>query len=313
MRPQQYLPFLSLALLVACGEPDGDPDPRPEPATVGPYATCPFESRVGAFEMSLREGFTAVQGMVASAVRPSDVPQVTATEGSCTLLQPKTLFCDPPCGGGQTCADDGSCVPLPSNQNVGTVTIEGLSSTVEMEARPPVYFYNHVGDLPHPGFAEGAELHLNATGDERPGFAVATSGVAELVVTSAALAMERDQEGLLEWTAGSSNPAVRVEIELNIANHGGTPARVFCVSEDDGEFGIPVTMINALLDFGYSGFPSVALTRAGSNVVENAGSCVEFRAQSTTVLDVEIPGLTSCSDSGDCPEGQTCQPDLTCG
>jgi hypothetical protein len=259
--------------------------------------------------MTLKDAYTSVQGTVTDAVRPMDVPQVALSEGACVLLRPKSLFCDPICPGGQTCAEDGLCVPLPSNQDVGVVTIGGLTAAVELEARAPVYFYNHVGALPHPAFEHGQPIDLSST----TGLRMATAGVAPLEIALDALALEADQPASLLWTPASEHQAVGVEIELNIANHGGTPARVVCHSDDNGRFDVPAAMVNALLALGYSGYPSVAVTRAASNTAEVDGGCVEFRAQSTVVLMVEIEGLVSCSEHGDCPDGQRCQADLTCG
>ncbi|MBM66540.1 MAG: hypothetical protein CMH55_09930 [Myxococcales bacterium] len=299
---------------LACGGEEPLAEPEAPSSVLGPYATCDASRHLGGFEMSLRAGFTSVQGAVADGVRPLDVPEVSRQEGACQLLRPKTLFCATPCPGGETCGDDGQCVALPSNVSVGTVTVEGLSAPVEMEARAPIYFYNHVGALPHPGFVEGASLSLVATGaDGGEAFAISSLGVAALEVVDETMAMERDTAGQLTWVPSTGDPSVRIEIELNIANHGGTPARVVCVAEDSGQFQIPATLINDLLDLGYSGFPSVALTRVSSNTADVGEGCVASRAQSEQVLAVEIPGLVSCSDSTDCPEGQACRLDLTCG
>ena len=310
MLMKHFIPALVLTALVGCGESPGDPTASTVPA--GPYETCAAAEHVGSFEMTLKETFTSVQGTVANAVRPSDISEVTSSESTCELLQPKTLFCDPMCGSGETCSDDGTCVPLPSNQNVGIVTVTGLSAPVQMDARAPVYFYNHIGDLPHPAFAEGDEISLSAAAEDIASFAIATTGVSTLDVTTDIMRLERDTPGVLDWTAGAEQPSARVEIELNIANHGGTPAKVACVSDDSGHFEIPVSMVNALLDLGFSGFPSIELTRASSNVTQTEYGCVDFRAQSTVVLSVDIPGLVSCSDNSDCPADQTCQADLTC-
>ena len=311
MLRKSYLPLLAIALLIGCGETNDNT--TGSSAELGPYAACAENEHVGSFEVTLKETFTSVQGTVTDAVRPSDVSDVTSTDGTCKLLQPKTLFCDPMCGSGETCGDDGLCVALPTNQSVGVVSISGLTAAVSMEARSPVFYYNFVGDLPHPAFLESETLVLSAASDEVSPFSIATEGITALTVSTTSMALERDAPGVLDWTAGTAQESTKVEIELNIANHGGTPAKVQCLSDDSGHFEIPVSMVNALLDLGFSGFPSVSLTRAASNVASTDFGCVDFRAQSTTVLSVDIDGLTSCSDNSDCPAEQTCQPDLTCG
>ena len=50
-------------------------------------------------------------------------------------------------GSGETCGDDGNCVPLPTNQGVGLITVSGMSGPVEMEARAPIYYYNFKAEL----------------------------------------------------------------------------------------------------------------------------------------------------------------------
>lgn len=294
---------------LACGDSTQNSQNATE---AGAYASCPQEDDVGGFDVTLEETFTAVQGAVASAVRPNFVPEVTLSDGPCELLEPKNLFCDPMCGAGETCGDDGSCVPLPSNQSVGIVRIEGLSAEIEMEARAPVFFYNHVGELPHPALQRGDAIVLLAAPEDLAPFSMATIGIDPLDVTTQSLALAHDSGASLYWTPGSGHEAVAMEIELNIANHGGTPARVQCVTSDVGQFEIPSSMINALLNMGYSGFPSVTLTRAASNIAQIEYGCVAFRTQSRVVIPVEIPGLISCSNDNDCPTAQTCQVDLTC-
>jgi len=154
---------------------------------------------------------------------------------------------------------------------------------------------------------------LAADADEIAPFSIATTGITALAVTTQSMALTRDNPAVLDWEAGSGDASTKMEIELNIANHGGTPAVVQCLSEDSGHFEIPVSMVNALLDLGFSGFPSVSLTRAASNTANTGYGCVDLRTQSTTVLNVDIEGLISCSDNTDCPDDQTCQADLTCG
>jgi len=328
MRTAFALLALSLLAVVACetttdATPDADGDTlvaldgasdldAPGEPALPVYRACSRETSLGGVAVVLKEDYTSVQGTIADAVRPIDVPRVTLSDGACELLQPKTLFCDPGCGSGQTCGDDGQCVALPSNQSVGTMTISGLSAPVEMPSKPPLYFYLFAGDLPHPGFANGDLLTLTAEGDVLADFAITTVGVTPLEATQASMTLVADTPAVLDWTAADGGAAVAVEIVLNIANHGGTPASVHCLAQDTGHFEIPVSMVNALLELGYSGFPSVSLTRVGSGTAELEEGCVEFRASSTRVLNVEIPGLTSCSDNGDCPDGQICQSDLTC-
>lgn len=292
------------------------PDAAPPDAAppLDTYAACPEATRTGQFIVELRPAFTAVQGQVADAVTPATVPIEAATEGPCALLRPPTLFCDPPCGGAEVCGSEGECVPSPINVGVGTVTVEGLTGPVSMTAGPPVWFYTHRGDaLPHPAFAEGDAVTLRASGDATAAFVLRGRGVAPLEVGVDPVTVERGQPAAIRWAPPGAPGPQKVHLDLNIANHGGTPGRVVCTVDDTGAFDVPAALVDALLDQGFSGFPTVVLTRRSGEAVDTAVGCVELAVQSVGVLDVAIDGLTSCSDDMDCPDGQRCQVDLTCG
>ena len=85
------------------------------------------------------------------------------------------------------------------------------------------------------------------------------------------------------------------------------------VVEDVETLGLRLFCLDRLLELGFSGFPSLALTRRTVDTVDLAPGCIELRVNSTTVLDVSIDGLISCSFDEDCPPDQICRLDLTCG
>ncbi len=302
------------ALALGCGTSAGpaSPDAGSGGGGDGPlarYAPCPADTRVGGFEVRLADGFTAVQGQVADAVTPYRVPTEVRREGDCALYRPPVLFCDPACGGGTTCGLGGLCVPQPAGASVGEVELSGLAGPVSLSASAPVWFYAFRGDLPHPGMSPGADVRLTATG----GLALKGWGIEALSLSSTTARIERGRPVALEWRAAAAPGPSRVRLELSIANHGGTPAWVECHTEDDGRIELPTALTDALLDLGFSGFPTVTVARRSVDAQDHALGCVELELISETVLDVEIPGLVSCSTTDDCPPGQTCQPDLTCG
>jgi len=100
---------------------------------------------------------------------------------------------------------------------------------------------------------------------------------------------------------------------LNIAQHGGTPGWIECDVPDNGQLELPQALTNQLLGFGFSGFPTLSVTRRTADSTTTSYGCVQFVVESTAVFDVDIPGLTSCSDNEDCTSPELCQPDLTCG
>jgi hypothetical protein len=283
-----------------------DPGPR--------EGICEPAARVGSFEIALKDGFTNVQGKVENAVSPALIPEHVSSEGVCHFLRPASLFCDPACTAGTTCDASGACVLSPEGISVGEVTIEGLKSEVTMSASAPVFFYNFLGDLPHPGFDEGASITLRGAGEDPvAAFALGSVGITALEVSATSVSLQEDQAVQLSWQEPANAEDSSIFIELNIAQHGGTPGRIECEVPDTGSFEIPVALSNALLAQGYSGFPSLTLSRTSADSTQTALGCLDLRVQSDVTLEVEIDGLTSCSGNEDCISPETCQPDLTCG
>lgn len=295
------------------GEPEPQPEAdmgEPEPEPTGGEA-CPAATHVGGFFVSLEDGFTAVQGQIANGVRPIDVPIAIAEDGPCALLVPPTLFCDPGCGPNEVCSADG-CIPAPTNVSVGDVRVTGLAAEVAMSAQPPVFFYTFRGTLPEPPYADGAALRLSATGGEHDPFTLAARGVERLALAGDSVPLDMGQPTVLTWTAATGE-GTEIHVDLNIANHGGTPGRIECVVPDTGSFSVPTALVDALLMNGFSGFPTAVLTRRSVQSTAIDLGCVQFESKSTAIFDVVIDGLISCSLDDDCPDGQFCQPDLTCG
>ena len=278
------------------------------------YQPCDLSNRLGGIEVTLDEGFTSVQGQIYNGVVPAYIPMVTQTDGLCRLLRPRGLRCEPRCEVGTTCGEDGQCQPQPEAVSVGDVTITGLTAPVELNAGPPVFFYSHRGDLPHPAFGPGDPIGFAASGDGAVmSFNLRGQGIEPLVIQSAPLDVSMGNPATVRWTSPTGDTEAKIHLVLSIANHGGTPGQIDCEVPDVGEFTFPVSLTDALLNLGYSGFPAVWLTRRTVDSTTTSLGCVEFIVQSKATLDISIPGLTSCSDDTDCPDGQTCGPDLACG
>jgi hypothetical protein len=307
---------LLLCVILAAGCPTeevGDPTPVDVPAPVDDgYASCPQETRVGGFEIEPAETYTTVVGAVQDGVAPATIFEVAMSDGDCDLLHPRDLFCDPGCDPGFTCDVGNVCVDAPRNVDIGAVAVDGLSAPVEMDAIAPVDLYNFTGDLPHPAFAPGDRIELY-TGEGRLGPSMVAYGVEDLEVAADSAALLEDTVTELRWTAPTADVDARVFVSVDIANHGGVPGKIVCETADDGSLDIGADLVNGLLDLGWSGFPTVALTRRSSDVAEADDGCFDFSVQSVVVLPADIDGLTSCSSPDDCPPDLTCLADLTCG
>lgn len=274
---------------------------------------CPANTKVGSFELTLEDTYSGLQGRVESALTPYRIADLVASEGSCAFYQPPSLFCDPPCANGETCDVDNTCVQTPIAVTAGVVSVEGLGDEVDMEASSPAFFYTYLGTLDHPPATEGTSLTLHATGgDGLESFTLDAYGITPLKVSAETVAMETDVPMTVTWQAGAE-ASTSINAFLNIAQHGGNPGWIECEFPDTGELEIPVSLTNQLLDQGFSGFPSLLLTRRSADSIETSLGCVQWVTQSTAALTVEIEGLTSCSSDEDCTPPETCQADLTCG
>ncbi len=178
-----------------------------------------------------------------------------------------------------------------------------------MDAIAPVNVYSYAGELGFPAFEPGDRIDLLVDGSS----AAVAVGIDDLVPLDTELALDGGQDATLTWTPTAADADTRLRVTVDIANPGGTPAKIVCEAPDAGELVIPAALVDGLLDIGWSGFPSVTLIRQSSDAVSTDEGCFDFAVRSLVALSVEIDGLISCSDSDDCPDTLECQSDLTCG
>lgn len=297
----------ALVLLAACGGDDGGDDDGIDVSSLT-YAPCAQASHVGGFDIILGDGFTSVQGQVNNAVTPSRVLDTLAENGACAWVKAPSLVCNPACSTSQTCGPGNVCIDAPVAQDVGTVDVAGMLAAVSMPPRPPVYYYNFTGTLPHPGFAAGAGMRLDA-----PGLSLLGWGIDPLTTTGTTIDVQSGSSVTVTWSAPTMTGPARVEISLNVNGHGLVGSHVECVVDDTGSFTIPEPMVTSLLGDGLSGFPTLTVRRTTTDSADTTHGCVELDVESAVTLDVIIPGLESCSGDEDCTPPETCQPDLTCG
>ncbi len=294
--------------------PTPTPTPSPTPSGALTYAPCEAGERVGQFSLELADGFTAIEGRVADGVVPANIRGVTTTDGQCKLLQGRTLFCDPACGAGQTCGEDGVCIAFPTSKSVGAVAVTGLPVALTMMPTAVNFYSNGATTIPHPGFAAKTAIGLSAAGGTLPAFALRGEGVDALALDAGDIVVQRGSPVSLRWTASSTRAAVRLRFVLDLAHHGGISASIECDGvADTGAFDIPAALTTQLLDIGVAGFPTISASRRSVDSTDLAVGCVELNVLSKVDRTVTIPGLESCSDDMDCTGGKTCQADLTCG
>lgn len=287
--------------------------PSPELA-FGPGEVCERADRIGTFSLNLGADRTTFAGTITDAIVPAAVFQQLAEEGSCQLLGPRSLFCDPECESGTTCSGDGSCIPTPENMTVGDVSVSGLLAPLDVSPHPITANYTASILDPFPSFEAGAAIALHATGEDDVGpFTLDGVGIAPMAAPSTVVAIQRDMPAVFTWDAAGADPeSSAVYIDITVNPHGSTTGWIECLVEDTGEFEVPAALVTRLVDLGLSGFPRATLGRRSTDGVSLPSGCVDFRISSEVTIDLEVDGLVSCNTNDDCPDAQVCSVELAC-
>lgn len=269
----------------------------------------------GTFQLKLATEATSFIGKVYDgASLDSVIWDVTATEGDCRLLVPRTPFCDPACGSSAACVAENTCKDYPTARSVGVITLTGVKSadgTTTLTMSPVVNNYQPTAALAYPPFADGDAIQLSAAGADYAAFTIASKGIAPLALTGTAPALARGKAIALAWTAGSAG-ATGIAVKLDVSHHGGSKGKIECATADDGTLEIASTLVDPLLDLGVAGFPTIIVTRKVTGSATIAPGRVDLVISSEVEEAVTVDGLTSCNDTSQCPTGKTCQSDLTC-
>lgn len=244
---------------------------------------------------------------------------VDLVDGDCRVEVPRAPFCATPCGGSAACVQDGVCQSYPTSKNAGPAQLSGaLTGTGTPETftlTPVVNAYQVPGTvtLAIPPFADGAMLTFAATGSStHVPFSLSTRGVAPIALDKTSYTLATGTALEVRWTPGSASTAARIEADVDISHHGGIRGQILCDTADDGSLTIGAGLVTRLINLGVSGFPTIVVRRVKTgNTLVPAGR-IDFKALSQTEVKLDIPGLVSCTDTTDCPMGQTCQPDLRC-
>ncbi len=294
-------------------------EPDPPPAEDFAYSACTADVKVGEFRIDIAPEygdaaqFTSITGNVQDGIVPVQVPVVQSEAGDCRLLMSPTYSCDPTCAGTETCGPEG-CLPYPTAHSVGDVTIEGLAIPMTLSKSGRNTYSNPANPmLPHPGLEPEASITLLASGDEYAAFTLHNIGIEPLRVAMDTPQVTDDQPVSVNWEAPASSAPARMILGLNLDNHGVSSARVECITDDDGSHDIPAELVTELMARGLSGFPSLSLKRQVADSTTAEPGCVQFSVTSELVIDVEVEGLITCSSDEECPDGQECLPNLSCG
>ncbi len=313
-----------LAALTACGgSSDGVDAASSADAPIGDAGAV-----IGTFQVALvaasvngtttTPAYTSLVGKVYDGVQPEAIVwEAAASGGGCTLLTPRVPFCATPCGSLSVCVETDTCKPYATAQAVGTITATGLATStgvMSFTMDPIANGYQPPSDvtLAYPAFTEGEKFELVASGSAFTGaFTIGTRGVAALTLTSTAIDLRPSQPLALTWVAPGAAGST-IHIKLDISHHGGSKGKLECDVPDTGSTSIDASLITQLLNLGAAGYPTIIVTRSNVGSAAIRGGRVDLVASSAVEHAVDVPGVISCTDTPECPIGQTCQADLTC-
>ncbi len=284
----------------------GVPDPTGDPATVPLNGECPLETKWGEFVVANFDFYSIVDGSVSNGVVPVTILENVGEDGTCKLLKRNNPFCEPACEASETCDFDGSCIPFPEGQELGTVTIGGLLKPVIMEAVVPGYTYFDT-DLPFPTFDNGELIELRTGGGSFEPIEMHGIGVENMVITEQEWLLYENQDLVFNWTPPTGDVVrSKVHVQLNIDQHGLTPIQLFCEFDDDGQAALPASLVTSLITSGVTGFPNATVTRRTMDSTNIGDGCMEFTVKSPVQPDIRVDGFVPCFSDYDCPTGQTC-------
>lgn len=261
-------------------------------------------------------GFTSVAGRFYDSISPSPVKwELKATVGACKLYTPKSVFCPTACGSSAACVDNNVCQPYPKSLVVGKITVNGLKTKTgetSFTMDPLLGNYQPIGKtIDYPPAAEGTEFSFAAAGDSVAlPFTLAGKGIKPLKVLNDTITLNDGQPIALTWVAAASPSASSIKVMVDISHHGGVKGKVECETTDNGSLTIDAGLLSQLKALGVAGFPKIDIVRRAVSGHDKVKA--ELIIESAVTKSLEIPGLISCSDDENCPDGQTCQLDMRC-
>ncbi len=268
---------------------------------------CDAKTGIGGFKISLLAGYSSVGGEVASGVVPGNIPEIVETVDNCRLLKKLVPFCDPACSPTETCDFNGECIPYPTNQDIGVVTIRGLEAPVEMEPREPgMNYFQAIDSKAHPIFVEESHIVFTSTDGYLGKLELFGVGFASLEPLGDEWVVDSGKSLSIDWIPPASPEYTSIHFDISVDQHGTSPYRLVCDLADTGAAVIPSVMIDALLSAGVSGYPNGHLIRKTVDSSIHGEACVQFEVVSPADFDVRVAGTTPCDSDKDCPDGQTC-------
>jgi hypothetical protein len=304
--------FLVLASSSACGS---DPPPAGSGAQGGATGSAggandPGGALHGSVVVTLQQPtdgdrYTTAIGRFFDGAQPKILDLESRTEqNGCTLFVPRAPFCRSPCAPAVCTADD-VCTSYPHARSVGTLTLKGIGSPLELTPSSSMIVYQ-APSLPFPPCEPGAPVTASATD-----VSLSAECIAPLQLKGPdPIPIVENAPLRLSWVPGAAAARSRIQIKLDVSHHGGSKGEIDCDVPDTGELEIPASLVTALLGLGLAGFPTINVNRVavGADAAHPNLSLV-LASDVTRAVDT---GVVSCLDDQACSAPQTCQKSGIC-
>lgn len=301
---------MGILFLGSCTEPEDTKRPAGNGKSSGTFLVSLVPASLAT------DAETQISGLVQDGEQPpTNTLKETAKTGPCRVLEVDPPLCSPRCASGSICVATNTCQAFPRSIGAGKVTVTGVklkSGASSFSMDPLNKNYSRTSDLAFPPFAEGDVVTFSAAGDTGIGaFSVSAKGIPPLEVITKDISLADGQPVKLDWKAPGITGNSKVHVEVDISHHGGLKGLIECEAPDNGNLVIDASLVDKLKALGVAGWPKLDIARQA--VGTNDQVHVELKLESIVSLPLTIPGITSCFEDADCPDGGKCQQDMKCG
>ena len=301
--------FLSLALMMnSCNKDNGTNPPDNKPAT----------KTFGTFLVSLKEDndppITTMLGVINDGPSPEEIIyEKRDSIGKCVLYQSRVPFCAEDCGSDAVCVENDSCQPYPNKIDVGIVTGTGFKINNEKKTFTMECINGNYSSptLDFPPCAEGDSVFFSAAGSGAiPAFTIGARCILPLKILNDSFPCAAGQDINVQWEKPNIQGISSIYVFIDISYHGGSKGKIESYCEDNGSLTVAAALLDKLKTYGMSGWPKIEVYRRAISVNETVKTRVVVESKITRFLS--IPGIISCSEDEDCPEGMYCGGDQRC-
>ncbi|MBN1759979.1 MAG: hypothetical protein JW863_16755 [Chitinispirillaceae bacterium] len=289
-----------------------------EPTDDTTVVTDTLKESFGAVTITLDDvtSLSSLLGRINDGPTPSNLVWEEADAvGGCKLYKRRIPVCMDGCGSTSACVEDDSCQPYPKGINVGTMTVTGLKTVdgaTSFTVDPLSNNYQLIGiTLQYPPADEGDLITISAAGSGTvPPFSMSARGIKPLKLLNESIPCGDGQDINLKWEPPADPSQSVIHYFVDLSHHGGIKGKIEGTCPDNGSFTIPATLLDRLKSYGVFGYPKIEVTRMATGI--NATVKVKLIIESKVTMLLDIPGIYSCMEASECPDGLTCGEGFLC-